>query len=29
MIKGDPERAGVMEKSLKGKLVELTEHLKR
>ena len=29
MVKGDPERAGVMEKSLKGKLVELTEHLKR
>src|SRR5436189_653975 len=28
MVKGDPERAGVMEKSLKGKLVEFTEHLK-
>src|SRR6185437_15655008 len=29
MVKGDPERAGVMEKSLRGKLVEFTEHLKR
>ena len=29
MVKGDPERAGVMEKSLKGKLTEFTEHLKR
>jgi pyruvate dehydrogenase (quinone) len=29
MVKGDPERAGVMEKSLKGKLVEFTEHLKK
>jgi pyruvate dehydrogenase (quinone) len=28
MVKGDPERMGVMEKSLKGKLVEFTEHLK-
>ena len=29
MVKGDPERTGMMEKSLKGKLVEFTEHLKR
>jgi pyruvate dehydrogenase (quinone) len=29
MVKGDPERTGVMEKSLRGKLAELTEHLKR
>ena len=29
MVKGDPERTGVMEKSLRGKLVEFTEHLKR
>jgi len=29
MVKGDPERMGVMEKSLRGKLVEFTEHLKR
>ncbi len=28
MVKGDPERMGVMEKSLRGKLVEFTEHLK-
>jgi pyruvate dehydrogenase (quinone) len=28
MVKGDPERTGVMEKSLRGKLVEFTEHLK-
>ena len=27
MVKGDPERMGVMEKSLRGKLVEFTEHL--
>jgi pyruvate dehydrogenase (quinone) len=26
---GRPERTGVMEKSLRGKLVEFTEHLKR
>jgi pyruvate dehydrogenase (quinone) len=29
MVKGDPERVGVMERSLRGKLVEFTEHLKR
>src|SRR5947199_4132795 len=29
MVKGDPERAGVMEKSLRGKLTEFTEHIKR
>jgi pyruvate dehydrogenase (quinone) len=29
MVKGDPERVGVMEKSLRGKLVEFTEHLKK
>ena len=29
MVKGDPERIGVMEKSLRGKLAEFTEHLKR
>jgi pyruvate dehydrogenase (quinone) len=28
MVKGDPERMGVMEKSIRGKLVEFTEHLK-
>jgi hypothetical protein len=28
MVKGDPERMGVMEKSLRGKLVEFTEHLR-
>jgi pyruvate dehydrogenase (quinone) len=28
MVKGDPERNGVMEKSLRGKLVEFTERLK-
>jgi pyruvate dehydrogenase (quinone) len=28
MVKGDPERMGVIEKSLRGKLVEFTEHLK-
>ena len=28
MVKGDPERTGVMEKSLRGKLVEFTEHLR-
>jgi pyruvate dehydrogenase (quinone) len=28
MVKGDPERMGVMEKSLRGKLTEFTEHLK-
>jgi pyruvate dehydrogenase (quinone) len=28
MVKGDPERSGVIEKSLRGKLVEFTEHLK-
>ena len=28
MVKGDPERTGVMEKSLRGKLVEFTERLK-
>jgi pyruvate dehydrogenase (quinone) len=28
MVKGDPERMGVMQKSLRGKLVEFTEHLK-
>ena len=28
MVKGDPERSGVMEKSLRGKLVEFTEHLR-
>jgi pyruvate dehydrogenase (quinone) len=28
MVKGDPERVGVMEKSLRGKLVEFTERLK-
>jgi hypothetical protein len=27
MVK-DPERVGVMQKSLKGKLTEFTEHLK-
>ncbi len=29
MVKGDPERSGVMEKSLRGKLAEFTEHLRR
>jgi hypothetical protein len=29
MVKGDPERVGVKERSLRGKLVEFTEHLKR
>jgi pyruvate dehydrogenase (quinone) len=29
MVKGDPERVGVMERSLRGKLVEFTEHLKK
>ncbi len=29
MVKGDPERMGVMEKSLRGKLTEFTEHIKR
>jgi pyruvate dehydrogenase (quinone) len=28
MVKGDPERTGVIEKSLRGKLVEFTEHLR-
>jgi pyruvate dehydrogenase (quinone) len=28
MVKGDPERTGVMQKSLKGKLAEFAEHLK-
>ena len=28
MVKGDPERVGVMEKSLRGKLAEFTERLK-
>src|SRR5919204_6063807 len=26
MVKGDPERTGVMQKSLKGKLAEFAEH---
>jgi len=29
MVKGDPERAGVMEKSLRGKLAEFRESLVR
>jgi pyruvate dehydrogenase (quinone) len=29
MVKGDPERTGVMEKSLRGKITEFTEHIKR
>ena len=28
LVKGDPERTGVMQKSLKGKLAEFAEHLK-
>jgi pyruvate dehydrogenase (quinone) len=28
MVKGDPERMGVMQKSLRGKLVEFTENLR-
>jgi pyruvate dehydrogenase (quinone) len=28
MVKGDPERTGVMEKSLRGKLVEFTERIR-
>jgi hypothetical protein len=28
MVKGDPERNGVMEKSFRGKLVEFTERLR-
>jgi hypothetical protein len=28
MVKGDPERIGVIEKSFRGKLVEFTERLK-
>jgi pyruvate dehydrogenase (quinone) len=29
MVKGDSERLGVMQKSMRGKLVEFTEHLKK